>query len=307
LSLFPQPARAADKGEVWAYTSVYKEYLKALEDGFAAKHPGLRIQSFQAGSEKIKGKVEAELLAQRPLVNVLMVSDPFWPIELAQRGLLWQRPGHPLIETNYTSLMVLVVHRSLPADQRPTGWADLARPALKDQVQMGSPLESGTTFTTVAYLSRRFGWDYFKKLRANGLVSAGGNSTVIQKVESGERKVGVVLLENALAAQKRGTTLEILYPAEGGIPIPSVQAVLASSPDKEAAGKFADFVLGDEGQRILRSGYMYPASASLPPPEGARPYAEATKGATPWTEASMAEVARDAKELKKKFAALVLE
>ena len=118
-------------------------------------------------------------------------------------------------------------------------------------VQAGSPLESGTTFTTVAYLSKKYGWEFFEKLRANNLASAGGNSAVIQKVESGERKLGVCLLENALAAQKRGSPIEIIYPNDGAIPIPSVQVIMKDAAHHDAAAQFSDFLLSEDGQKLL--------------------------------------------------------
>lgn len=309
LALSAAPAYAAPetKSEVWVYTSIYKEFIAPIEAAFEKANPGIDVQVFQAGSEKIQAKVEAEILAKSPQADIMLTSDPFWSLDLKTRGLTAERAGHDAVETNYYSLMVMIAHKDFPKDKRPTSFNDLTKPELKGLVQLGSPLESGTMFSTVAYLSKKYGWDFFTKLRANGIASNGGNSAVIEKVQSGEKKVGVVLLENALAAQKRGSPLEIIYPSDGSIPIPSVQVILKDAKNKENAQKFADFVLSEAGQKLLVDGFMYPVNKAVAAPAGARPLADVTKNSTAWTQESQLEVGKNAKDIKKKFAALILE
>lgn len=289
------------KSELWVYTSIYKEFIAPIEAAFEKANPDVDVQVFQAGSEKIQAKVEAELLAGKPQADLMLTSDPFWGADMKKRGLASD------IAENYYGLMVIVVHKDLAKDKRPAAFADLTKPELKGLVQIGSPLESGTVFSSVAYLSRKYGWEYFEKLRKNGIASSGGNSTVIQKVESGEKKVGVVLLENVLAAQKRGSPLEIVYPSDGAIPLPSVQVVMKDAKNKASAEKFGAFLLSEDGQKLLRNGFMYPVNAKVPAPEGAIALAEATKNSTKWTPESQLEVAAAAKDIKKKYAALILE
>ncbi len=307
ISLLPLAAQASAKTELWVYTSIYKEFAAPLEAAFEKKYPDVDVQVFQAGSEKIQAKVEAELLAKKPQADIMLTSDPFWSVDLKRRGLAYERPGRSAIETNYYSLMVMIAHKDFAAAKRPQAFQDLAKPEFKGLIQTGSPLESGTMFSTVAYLSRKYGWEFFEKLRANGVASSGGNSTVIQKVESGEKKVGIVLLENALAAQKRGSPVEIIYPEDGSIPIPSVQVILKDASHKKEAEQFADFVLSEDGQQILRGGFMYAVHPKVPAPEGAKPLAEVTAKSTAWTPEIQAQVADGAKDIKKKFAQLILE
>jgi iron(III) transport system substrate-binding protein len=305
---FATSARAdGKKSELWVYTSIYKEYASTLEAAYEKAHPDVDVQIFQAGSEKIQAKVEAEIVAKKVQADIILTSDPFWSLDLAERGLAWERPGHPAVETNYYSLMVLITHKDFAKDKRPATFEALGKPELKGQVQMGSPLESGTMFSSVAYLSRKYGWDYFAKLRDNKMNATGGNAAVIQKVESGERKVGMVLLENALAAIKRGSPLEIIYPDDGSIPVPSAQVILKDAAHRDEAGRFADFVLGSEGQALLRAGFMYGVDPKAPPPAGAKPLAEVTAKSTPWSAETQKQVGHDAKTIKNKFASLVLE
>ena len=81
---------------------------------------------------------------------------------------------------------------SLNEQAAPKSFLELAAPEFKGKVAMGSPLESGTAFTAVAMLAKKLGWDYFKKLRANDVLAAGGNSAVISRIETKERPIGIV-------------------------------------------------------------------------------------------------------------------
>ena len=292
---------------LWVYLTVYKEYAATLKAGFEKKNPGIDVQLFQAGSEKIQSKVEAELLAQKLQADLLMTSDPFFSVDLEKRGLLLVRPGHKVIETNYNSVMVMICNRALLPADRPVAFSDLTQARFKNKTQIGSPLESGTFFTTVAYLENRYGWDYFKKLRENGVSSNGGNSTVIQKVESGEKKVGIALLENVLAAQKRGSPIDVIYPTDGGIVIPSTMVIMKNTSHSEAASRFSAYITSAEGQKLLREGLMYPVLKTVPDPDGAKPLNAVTRNATPWTPELMKKIADESREIKKKFSDLVLE
>ncbi len=306
LAFTGSPASAADKKEVWVYTSVYKEFIAPIEVAFEKKHPNIDIQVFQGGSEKLQAKVEAELISKRPQADFLMMSDPFWGADLAKRGLTSVVNGG-VSKTNYFSAMIIIAHKDFPTAKRPASFQDLTKPELSNVTQMGSPLESGTMFSTVAILDKRYGWNYFEGLKKNKAAASGGNSTVIQKVESGEKKIGIVLLENALAAQKRGSPIDIIYPTDGAILIPSTQIVLKSSPHQAEAAEFANFIISKEGQDLIRNGYMYSVRNDVAAPVGAPSLASINKNPGEWTDKVIEEISARAKQLKVKFSETLLE
>lgn len=296
---------AEAKKEVWVYTSVYKEFIAPIEVAFEKKHPHVDVKVFQGGSEKLQAKVEAELISKKPQVDFLMMSDPFWAADLERRGL--SASQNAANRTNYYSAMILIAHKDFPKEKRPVSFKDLAKPEFAGVVQMGSPLESGTMFSAVAILDKRYGWDFFNSLKVNKVASSGGNSTVIQKVESGEKKIGVVLLENALAAQKRGSPIDVIYPSDGAILIPSTQVVLKSSPHQKEATEFSNFIASKEGQDLLRNGYMYSVRKDVAAPEGAQPLATINKNSQEWTDQVVAEISARSKQIKAKFSETLLE
>lgn len=304
--LFAQPATAKQK-EVWIYTSMYKEVITPIKDAFEKANPGIKVHIFQSGSEKIQSKIEAELASKKPQADLINVSEPFWAEDLAQRGLLHRRSSGENYLTSYYSASVLIAHKDYPVKDRPDSFKSLTDPKYKGLIQMGSPLESGTMFSVVAYLSDVHGWNFFEKMRANKLAANGGNSTVIQKVESGEKKLGIVLVENVVAAKKRGSPIEIIYPKDGAIVTPSVQFILKDSPHKEEAAKFGEFLIGKEGQKFAREGYMYSVRKDIAAPEGVLPFEKVIQNSKVWKHADYVRLSKESKNIKKRFAGLILE
>ena len=73
--LVAAPKVHADKAktELWVYTSIYKEFIAPIEAAFEAAHPDVDVQVFQAGSEKVQAKVEAELLAKKVQADFIKI------------------------------------------------------------------------------------------------------------------------------------------------------------------------------------------------------------------------------------------
>jgi iron(III) transport system substrate-binding protein len=139
------------------------------------------------------------------------------------------------------------------------------------------------------------------------VLSHGGNSSVIQRIESGEKKVGIVLLENILASKEKGSKIEAIYPKEGGVAIPSMQVILKGGGNNEGARKFGEFMISDAGQALVTKGFMYPANKKLPGPATAKPFKEATNISKLWTESDLKKIGSQHKEIKKQFQTLVLD
>ena len=183
--------------------------------------PNTKFKFYQAGSEEIAAKVNAEILTNNLQADVLISSDRFWYEELADNKALGNIPGdvftqvpdqlrHPKRSYVTLSLPVMVLcYNSDAIDTKlaPTSFKDLGHSRYKGLFTTGSPLASGTNFTTMAMLQYNYGWDYFKKLKNNKTISQGGNSSVLRRIQSKERPIGWVLLENVLRFQKKDPTL----------------------------------------------------------------------------------------------------
>lgn len=302
----------APTGEVWIYTSVYPHVALALEAALRAAHPGLEPRVFQAGSEKVAQRVEAEWAAGSSPACVLLTSDPFWYVRLKEQGKLRPYLSPNVLKVDrgmvdedgaWTAVRRSLVVLGVRDDQapRPSAFADLASPALRDRITAGDPLASGTMFTWVAFLAATEGWGLLDAIEANGLVAAGGGSAVRERVDSGEKPVGVLLLENLLAAES--TRARPVFPSDGAVVVPGPVAISATCPNPAAAEVVVDFLLSPAGQDVLVAGDMYGVLPGTPPPDGAPDLASIP--VRPWAPGFAARAAADAADVKARWAALV--
>lgn len=320
LTLLVSGSACTSKKQVWIYTSVYKEVIAEMEPILAQAIPDVEVKWYQAGSETISSKLAAEIASGKPKADILLTSDPFFYTELKKSGHLleYKSPAAADVPAEFSDpagqysgirmpVMVIAYHSGVYSEsQAPQRWKDLADPKWKDKVSMPSPLESGTAFTTVTLLSQALGWDYFSALRTNNIVAAGGNSSVISRIETKERPVGIVLLENVLAAWKKGSPVRPIYPLEGSVPIPSPIAILKGSRNPELAKKVYDWLFTEPATRaIVRSG-LYSVLSSSPSPENARPWGELRKTLLPWNNEILEKAYSQKDQIKAKFSEAVL-
>lgn len=286
------------KGEVWVYTSIYRHVLDALEPQLRAALPGVTIHWFQAGSEKVAARLEAELAAGGTPCDVLVTSDPFLYERFKQEGrwLRYVSPNGLRTPSRYVELdghyaavrlstMVLVHRAGTPA---PTSFASLTEPSLKGDVALGDPLTSGTAFTWTVSMEQALGPAYFERLRANEARVAGGNAAVLQKLEGGEARVGVLLLENAIAAKAKGSPIEIAWPEDGAVVVPGYAGIMASTQHADAAKALIDALLSPEGQRVIAAvGDMHAVDPRVPGPRGSISLDELVQRSAPWGAATL--------------------
>ena len=249
-----------------------------------------------------------------------MTSDPFWYLELKKAGklLAYESPAAREVPADlvdpdhaFTTVRVPVMVMgynpdAVKADDVPSSWKDLTHSKYKGRLSMGSPLESGTNFMLVAMLSQQLGWDFFGTLRKQDLVAAGGNSSVITRIETRERPVGLVLLENILKAKKKGSPVKAVYPKDGVISVPSPIAILADTRHPELSKKIYDWFFTDDAQKAIVHGNMYSPIPRLAPPEGALSWNEVSKMVMKWNPKVLAELYEKREEIKSRFSEMVL-
>ncbi|WP_342377190.1 ABC transporter substrate-binding protein [Myxococcus stipitatus] len=288
-------SEGAPTGEVWVYTSMYQHVLDALEPLLKRELPGVTVRWYQAGSEKVASRLEAERAAGAIRADLLATSDPFLVERLASEGIfLPYASTHVLrvpralldLDARYAAIRVstmVLVHRegSLPP---PPSFAALVDGTWKGRVAIGDPLTSGTAFTWAVFCQSRHGETYFAGLRRQGAIVAGGNAAVLQKVESGEADAGVLLLENALTARARGSRIQVVWPTDGAVTIPGPVAILAKTPNPVAARAVVDVLLSPEGQRlIVEQGDMHAVDPRLAGPRGEPGVEVLLERTQPWT------------------------
>ncbi len=306
-------------GEVWIYTSLYRHVVDDLDRSIRERLPGVEPQWFVAGSEKVAARLDGELAAGGSRADLLLTSDPFHYARLASGGALvpYVPPGALRAPREWLDLdgrwfptrvstMVLVYNtRLLTADRAPRSFPDLGNEGLSGRVILGDPLASGTFFSTIAFLERRLGWEYFRGLRARGVIATGGNSTVLDRVASGEFSAGACLLENILVAKRKGSPIDYVVPSDGAILVPGPGAILRGGSNPVAAKAIADLLTSPDGEAAIVRGDMHAPDPAIAPPAGAPPLAELYATAPRWTPELIADVGRRAEEIRTTFNTVV--
>jgi iron(III) transport system substrate-binding protein len=301
--------------ELWIYTSIYPHVIEDLRPHLEAAFPEVRFRWYQKGSEQVAARLNAEIEAGSTDCDLLLTSDPFYFVELAERGLLLRResgatagvpaalkdPGGAFATVRIPVMVIGVNRDRLSPEARPRAFRDLVRPELRRRVALGDPLKSGTAFTTVASWVRQHGWEFVEALRANEVVSAGGSTTVRNALETGERLAGVVLLEDLLHRLRAApdAPLAVVYPEDGAVPVPSPAAILASTDHPELAGRVFDFFFGRVAQDALVRGAMYSPFPDHAPPEGAPVWNDLPRA--PWDCDALEWVSGRRSEIKERF------
>jgi iron(III) transport system substrate-binding protein len=307
--------------EIWIYSSIYREIQDLISPQLDATFPDLNIRWYKAGSEEVAARVTAELAAGRSRADIILTADISWYETLKQEGHLLRLTPQLLAQvypkfrdpggyytTSRAGVMVLCVNpRLVPPELRPRSFKDLADPRYRGKLVMPDPLRSGTSFITVSTLSRKYGWDYFKALRANETIVEGGNTAVLRRIENGDRPVGIILMENILKARTTGSPAEMILPADGAVVIPCPIAILASCDRPDDARRIAGYFLSRMGQEAMVRGFMYPVDPKLPGPAHAPTFQELMSKASLLDPPAIQRLTTEADNIKETFMQVMFE
>ncbi len=316
-SLIVACTKSNNKEKVWVYTSLYKDTINDIKENLDKDFPNLDIQFYQAGSEDVASKIQAELLSGKIQADIVIASDRFWYEDMANKGLLLSyRPiNADQVDSAFKDTLgffttvsfpvMVMAYNSESITNAPLSFSELRESKWKDKISSGSPLASGTNFTTVAFLSNNYGWDYFKELRKNNFIAEGGNSGVIRRLQSNERPVGIVLLENLLRLTKTDPRIKIIIPTDGAIIQMNGLSIIKKEGTQESAKKVADWMFGKKGQEAMVKSFMYASVPGHTAPSGAPEFSSLLKNARPWSTEFINETMKLRDSIKNQFSKII--
>ena len=309
--------KANQKEKVWVYTSLYKDTINDIKENIDKDFPNLDIQFYQAGSEDVASKIQAELLSGKIQADIVIASDRFWYEDMANRGLLLSyRPTNAeQVDSSfkdtlgfYTTVsfpIMVMAYNSDSVTDAPKSFNELRDSKWKDKISSGNPLASGTSFTTIAFLAKNYGWNYFTELRKNDFIAEGGNSGVIRRLQSKERPVGIVLLENLLRVTKTDPRIKIIIPSDGPVIQMNGLSLIKKKGTQESAKKVADWMFGNKGQEAMVKSFMYASVPGYPAPAGAPEFSSLLKNARPWSAEFINETMKLRDSIKNQFSKII--
>ncbi len=307
------------KTDLWIYTSLYKDTIAEIQPLLEKQFPEVKFNFYQAGSEEVAAKYTAEQMAGGAKADVLISSDRLRYEELANKGSLhsYSAKAAAKVDKNFKHaggffsvlsipVMVLAYNSEAVTEQdAPKSFKELAAEKWKGKVSSGSPLTSGTTFTTVAFLQKKYGWDFFKSLKSNQLIAEGGNGSVIRRMQSKERPVGVVLMENILRFQDTDKRMKFILPSDGAVLQNNIIAITNSSTNKKIAEQFVEWMYSAAGQTVLTRSFMYSPLPGFAAPKGAPELKKVMATAKPWSPELIKEFMQSRDQIKEQYSQIM--
>jgi iron(III) transport system substrate-binding protein len=268
-------------GNVVIYTSMYENVIEAVKQELSARFPEYTIEFIYGGTGQLQAKVAAEQESGRLKCDMLMVAEPAYSLELKETGILhsYKSAEASGLAFNYDpdgfwypvriSNMVLAYNpEKFDRGNIPLSFYDFAyKPGGGGTISMSNPLTSGTAMATVTALRDKYGYEYFEALGGQGVAIESG-SVALQKLETGEHKVIMILEESILQKrQEEKSKLEVIYPADGVVVIPSTIMIIndrwSANRNIPAAQAVAEWFLSPAGQNAIVDGWMHSVRAGF--------------------------------------------
>ena len=300
--------------ELTVYTSVYNGMVREMAKPVVEQQlKDVKVNWHTEGSESVKAKLLGEMKKGRAEADLVMISDPDFYLQLKKDGKLlnYKSPesaelAEPVdADGAFTpiriSAMVIAVHND-KIKEPPRSWKDLLDPKYKGKIAMPNPKAAATALATVAALKDKYGWEYWEKLKANGVVVS-KTQEMREKFAHGEYPIIINMEENALKQKmSQGVNTTIIYPEEGSVLVPGYIGILKDTKNPEGAKKLVDWWLSREGQSAMSLAYMHPVKYGVKEPAGAQNLMELRIHSLPvnWNKLAVEE-----KQVKEKFAAIM--
>jgi iron(III) transport system substrate-binding protein len=269
---------ARKEGEIALYTSLTVEDMAALNGAFERRY-GIKVRMWRAGSDKVLQRALAEGRAGRFEADVFELNAI--PLESLHREALLlavRSPSHVHLipqalpahrEWVGSRLNVFVQAyntRLVKKDELPRSFADLAAARWKGRLAIEAGDEDWFA-AVVKELGEREGLALFRALAArNGISVRRGHTLLANLVASGEVALALTVYNfTAEQLKQKGAPLDwfVLPPA---VARANGVAVARRAPHPHAALLYYDFMIGEEGQRILAEREFVPTSRRIETP-----------------------------------------
>lgn len=272
---------AAQENTVTVVTSFSKDVTDPFKTAFEQAHPDLTLEV--QNKNTAAGVVYLEETRSNNQTDLFWASAPDAFFTLKRQDLLTQFTpdveGLPSVVGSYnvndpegyffgfaaSGYGMMWNKRYLEANdiQPPSEWEDLTQAQYHGHVVMSAPSRSGTTHLTVETILQAKGWDEGWKL----LKQIGGNFQQVTSrsfgvpdaVNSGQAGVGICIDFFGFSAQASGFPVAFAYPSATTV-VPANIAIVANAPNYSGAATFINFLLSEEGQKVL----LDPAIQRLP-------------------------------------------
>ena len=301
VALLPTTALGADpstiavarkEGALAVADSAPGEKFTKFMEAFKAKYPFLDVSAgfYSAPTGRVLARVNAEIDAKHLSFDVMLAANAAAWIDMTRQKRIAHYDSPEYAAYPVGSKMdgywaasqaigvIPVYNKNLlePADA-PKSWTDLLKPRFAGGKLVIQNAAAGTQFNWHYLLGYALGADFIRKFAAQKPVVMATGAQLTDAVTRGEVLVAAALDHwRAFTPEAKQAGLIGVYPAEGTPLTLAPVGILAGAPHPNAAKLFIDFILSQEGQKLLDTDLygMYSMRSDVPPPAGQKPISD---------------------------------
>jgi iron(III) transport system substrate-binding protein len=270
---------AKSEGEALVYANMDVAAMRPLTEGFMKRYPGLKTASVHFSGAAIITRIDSESRAGKPLSDVVL-SGQLGVLALIEKKVAvryrspereFYREGFKDKEGLWTAYMTNVMvsaynTRQVKQDEAPRAVEDLLKPRWKGKLTMDS--QSYVWFgTMLQYLGEEAGLRFMTRLNEQNISHQRGRRLMTQLVAAGEFDMAVETnLNSVLTLSKQGAPLAAA-PTQPYFLSPSLVFMSANAPRPYTGALFIDYLLSEEGQKVIATTNRMPAHTRVKSPE----------------------------------------
>ena len=264
-------AAAAKEGEVSYLDTVMQPPTNDALTAAFRKAYGLpnsfKVSFLQMAPAQIITRFEQEMRAGRTTIDIGSVGSPPWAFAKAKEGQFMQydspeyaaygrafelklaKKGYFGFNGAYYFAPMWNVE-TLKFDG--ASWTDIVKAAPAGRGSNGDASASDPVLMTYMGLRKKIDLKFFQDWAAMKPIFSYKSENTAARLISGEDLIATYGMPTRVHQfNAKGAKLKIMQPNEGVVVIPQVTFILAKAPHPNAAKLFFDFMLSDEGQKIL--------------------------------------------------------
>ncbi len=288
-------AGAKAEGEVMLYSAmIVNQAIRPLADAFMKKYPFIKVSYWRAESAGIFTKLSAEVRAGKVQADVVEgtgvgevaiqagFAQPYKTPAIEKIAQHHRDPNSLWTATRLSYFGVGYNTKLVPADAVPKTYEDLLDPRWKGKMVWHLGSSSGAALFAT---NLRLRWgdektrEYLKKLAEQKVIGLTGVSAraLVDRVIAGEFPLALnIFAHHPLISAEKGA------PAASSLMDPVATTVGTMIIPKglrhpNAAMLLADFILSEEGQKILSGAGYFPSRPDIPTDDDIAPVTEALK------------------------------
>jgi iron(III) transport system substrate-binding protein len=276
--------------EVTAYVSADRPFSEPVMREYE-RRSGVRVNVVYDTEETKSTGLANRLLAEkeRPRADVFWSNEPVRTLVLKSRGVLapYRSPnadGIPAVLvdkdgywTGFSARIRVIAYNTnlVKPEDAPQSVFDLADPRWRGQVAMADPRFGSTSFHVAALYAVAGDEkmdDFFRRLKANGVLIVEGNSVVRDLVARGEVAVGLTDTDDVNVAIEDRQPVGMVLPDRTGLGVPvmpNMVSLVAGAPHADEGRRLIDFLLSADVERQLAQSeaVQIPLHAGVPGPK----------------------------------------